>query len=56
MTGENKKTKVDHDLASLQHYFEQPEPSTILVFMAPYEKLDARKKLVKTLKKTGDDG
>ncbi|MDN6418451.1 MAG: DNA polymerase III subunit delta, partial [Lactiplantibacillus plantarum] len=51
LTGENKKTKVDHDLASLQHYFEQPEPSTILVFMAPYEKLDARKKLVKTLKK-----
>ncbi|MCM8608194.1 MULTISPECIES: DNA polymerase III subunit delta [Lactiplantibacillus] len=51
LTGENKKTKVDHDLDSLQHYLEQPEPSTILVLMAPYEKLDARKKLVKTLKK-----
>ncbi|WP_179950280.1 DNA polymerase III subunit delta [Lactiplantibacillus garii] len=51
LTGENKKTKVEHDLDSLQRYFEHPEPSTILVLMAPYEKLDARKKLVKTLKK-----
>ncbi|WP_057707439.1 DNA polymerase III subunit delta [Lactiplantibacillus xiangfangensis] len=51
LTGEMKKTKVDHDLESLQRYFEHPEPSTILVLMAPYEKLDARKKLVKTLKK-----
>ncbi len=50
LTGENKKVKVDHDLDSLQTYFEHPEPSTILVLMAPYEKLDARKKLVKTLK------
>nr|WP_225424433.1 DNA polymerase III subunit delta [Lactiplantibacillus modestisalitolerans] len=51
LTGENKKSKVDHDLESLQRYFEHPEPSTILVLIAPYDKLDARKKLVKTLKK-----
>ncbi|ETY73960.1 DNA polymerase III subunit delta [Lactiplantibacillus fabifermentans] len=51
LTGENKKNKVDHDLDALQKYFEQPEPDTILVMMAPYDKLDARKKLVKTLKK-----
>jgi len=51
LTGENKKVKVEQDLDSLQHYFEHPEPSTVLVLMAPYEKLDARKKLVKTLKK-----
>ncbi|MFC6180712.1 DNA polymerase III subunit delta [Lactiplantibacillus daowaiensis] len=51
LTGENKKSKVDHDLEALQKYFENPEPATILVLMAPYEKLDARKKLVKTLKK-----
>lgn len=49
LTGE--KAKVDHDLASLQKYLENPEPSTILVFLAPYEKLDGRKGLVKTLKK-----
>ena len=51
LTGENKKSKIEHDLEALQRYFEQPEPDTILVLMAPYEKLDARKKLVKTLKK-----
>lgn len=51
LTGEHQKNKIDHDLDSLQHYFDQPEPDTILVLMAPYEKLDARKKLVKSLKK-----
>ncbi|VDG23886.1 DNA polymerase III subunit delta [Lactiplantibacillus mudanjiangensis] len=51
LTGDNQKNKIDHDLEALQRYFEQPEPATILVLMAPYEKLDARKKLVKTLKK-----
>nr|WP_223877187.1 DNA polymerase III subunit delta [Lactiplantibacillus pingfangensis] len=51
LTGEHQKNKIDHDLDALQTYFDQPEPATILVLMAPYEKLDARKKLVKSLKK-----
>ncbi|CAM3179050.1 DNA polymerase III subunit delta [Lactiplantibacillus plajomi] len=54
LTGEHSKAKVDHDLDALQRYFEHPEPSTVLVLMAPYEKLDARKKLVKTLKKQAE--
>ncbi|WP_199774985.1 DNA polymerase III subunit delta [Lactobacillus sp. CBA3606] len=51
LTGETKKNKIDHDLDTLQSYFDHPEPDTIMVLMAPYEKLDARKKLVKSLKK-----
>lgn len=51
LTGEKSKSKVDHDLDALLKFIEHPEPTTILVFFAPYDKLDNRKKLVKTLKK-----
>lgn len=51
LTNERGKAKVDHDLASLLDYLHHPEPSTVLVFLAPYEKLDGRKKVVKELKK-----
>lgn len=51
LTGEKNKAKVEHDLESLQKYLENPQPSTVLVFLAPYEKLDGRKGLVKVLKK-----
>src|SRR5699024_8786856 len=50
-TGEKGPAKIEHDLKSLSNYLQQPEPSTILVFLAPYEKLDGRKKNVKELKK-----
>ncbi|MCD7112906.1 DNA polymerase III subunit delta [Limosilactobacillus agrestis] len=52
LTGEKKHSKIEHDLDSLKKYLEHPEPSTILVFAAPYEKLDGRKGIVKQLKKT----
>ena len=52
LTGEKTKNKLDHDLASLQTYFETPQPTTTLVVFAPYPKLDERKKLVKQLKKS----
>ena len=51
LTGETKKQKVEHDIDSLQKYLESPMPSTVLVFFAPYDKLDARKKVTKQLKK-----
>jgi len=51
LTGETKKQKVDHDIDSLQTYLGAPMPSTVLVFFAPYEKLDGRKKVSKQLKK-----
>lgn len=50
-TGEKKKGKIEHDLDSLQRYLQHPEPTTVLVFLAPYEKLDGRKAIVKSLKK-----
>lgn len=50
LTAERKNTGLDHDLASLIRYLEEPSPSTIFVFSANYEKLDERKKITKTLK------
>lgn len=51
LTGEKKKTDVEHNLNTLLDYLDEPSPSTVLVFVAPYEKLDERKKIVKKLKK-----
>lgn len=51
LTGNPAKVKVNHDLDAFKNYLEHPEPSTVLVLMAPYEKLDNRKGLVKELKK-----
>lgn len=52
LTGESKKNKVEHDLELLNNYLLAPESSTTLIIFAPYEKLDKRKKVVKTLLKT----
>lgn len=51
LTGEKEKSKIEHQLERLQRYLDFPVESTVLVFFAPYEKLDARKKIVKQLKK-----
>lgn len=45
------KLTVTHDLKSLEQYLNDPAPYSILVLVAPYEKLDERKKLTKLLKK-----
>nr|WP_204557101.1 DNA polymerase III subunit delta [Bacillus ectoiniformans] len=52
LTSERTKEKVEHNVKKLEQYIEDPAPYTILVFVAPYEKLDERKKLTKLLKKT----
>lgn len=54
LTGQKSATKIDHDVDSLMQYLDQPQPTTTLVFMAPYEKLDARKKVVKKLKQVAE--
>lgn len=54
LTGKNEKQKVDHDLDKLEKYVEDPSPSAIVVFVAEYEKLDQRKKVVKKLKQKGE--
>lgn len=51
LTGERDKARLEHNIDSLQDYLTNPSETTILVMFAPYEKLDSRKKVVKTLKK-----
>lgn len=51
LTGEKKKTSLEQDVSDLAAYLDEPSESTVLVFYAPYEKLDERKKIVKQLKK-----
>ncbi|SHN10967.1 DNA polymerase III subunit delta [Gracilibacillus kekensis] len=46
------KTEVEHLPEVLVDYLENPAPYSILVIVAPYEKVDERKKIVKRLKKT----
>ncbi|ANK59701.1 DNA polymerase III subunit delta [Loigolactobacillus backii] len=51
LTAEAKKSKVEHDVASLLTYLGNPLDSTQLVIFAPYAKLDERKKVTKQLKR-----
>ncbi len=53
LTAEKAKEKVEHNLKRLEAYLKEPAPYSIVVFIAPYEKLDERKKLTKELKKIG---
>lgn len=52
LTAEKTKEKVEHNLSKLELYLKEPAPFSVLVFIAPYEKLDERKKLTKELKRT----
>lgn len=47
---EKGKEKIDHDLKRLENWLEHPSDLTVTVFIAPYEKLDERKKVTKLLK------
>ncbi|MGA9225263.1 MAG: DNA polymerase III subunit delta [Mesobacillus sp.] len=51
LTSEKSKGKVEHNLGKLEEYISQPAPYSIVVFSAPYEKLDERKKITKELKR-----
>ena len=51
LTAEKTKEKVEHNLSRLEVYLKEPAPYSIVVFVAPYEKLDERKKITKALKK-----
>ena len=52
LTAEKTKEKVEHNLKRLETYIKEPSPYAIVVFVAPYEKLDERKKITKELKKS----
>jgi len=51
LTAERTKNAIDQDIDLLIKYIQNPTPSTIMVIFATYDKLDARKKIVKQLKK-----
>ncbi len=51
LTSEKSKGKVEHNLEKLEEYLSQPASYSIVVFSAPYEKLDERKKVTKELKR-----
>lgn len=51
LTSEKTKGKTEHNLAKLEAYLKEPSPYAIVVFSAPYEKLDERKKITKELKR-----
>jgi DNA polymerase-3 subunit delta len=45
-----ESNRIEHRPEQLLAYMEQPSETTVLVFIVPHEKLDERKKLVKTAK------
>jgi len=51
LTGKKQKKAPDHNLDELEEYLKNPAEFSILVFFAPYEKLDRRKKLSKLIEK-----
>lgn len=54
LTGQNKKSDVEHDLNYIESYAQNPAEFSTVVIIAPYEKLDNRKKIVKALKENGE--
>jgi len=54
LKAEKPKEKVEHDLKKLEEYIKRPASYSIVVFAAPYEKLDDRKKITKLLKEKAE--
>ncbi|MFT8392155.1 MAG: DNA polymerase III subunit delta [Sporolactobacillus sp.] len=52
LTSEKIKSKVEQDSRVLSDYLEHPSPDSVVLIIAPYEKLDKRKKIVKQLEKS----
>lgn len=47
---EKGKEKIDHDLKRLELWLNNPGDTAVTLFIAPYEKLDERKKVTKLMK------
>lgn len=47
---EKGKGKIDHDVKRLENWLANPTDTAITIFIAPYEKLDERKKVTKLMK------
>ncbi len=46
---ERGKEKIDHPIDRLAEWLKQPSPTATVIFIAPYEKLDSRKKITKQM-------
>lgn len=51
LTNVQEKVPIEHDVTVLERYIENPAPFSHVIFVAPYESLDGRKKLTKNLRK-----
>lgn len=47
---EKAREKVDHNLELLSNWLKNPSPTSTVVFIAPFEKLDGRKTITKQMK------
>ncbi|MCA1031819.1 DNA polymerase III subunit delta [Bacillus timonensis] len=54
LTAEKGKEKVEHNIQKLEEYIKAPSPYSHFIIIAPYEKLDERKKITKLLKKEAE--
>lgn len=54
LTGKKVRNAPEHHLEELEDYLENPAEFSIMVFFAPYEKLDGRKKISKLVKKKAE--
>ncbi|WP_078390930.1 DNA polymerase III subunit delta [Shouchella patagoniensis] len=50
-TSQKPPSKIEHNVDSIEAYVNEPASETVLVIVAPYEKLDERKRITKRLKK-----
>lgn len=51
LSGQDKKrNEVEHNLTVLEEWIANPSPTATVVFIAPYEKLDGRKRITKKMK------
>lgn len=51
LTAKQIKSSVTHDISLVEKYVQNPAPYTHLIFIAPYEQLDGRKKVTKLFRK-----
>ena len=47
---ERGKEKIEHDVKRLERWLDHPSDTAVTIFIAPYEKLDERKKVTKLMK------
>lgn len=52
-TGTVSKSKIDHDIKTLEKYLQNSNSDNILIFVTNSEKLDSRKKIVTLIKQMG---